>query len=94
MADLNQKLEEKNTQIEALEKKIAELTAQLEETQKYTSYVILPWDNLWTIARRYYRDGRKWSLIMEANKDVIKDPYSLQPYTEIKIPRCPDDEDC
>ncbi len=22
-------------------------------------YVILPWDNLWDIARRYYRDGRK-----------------------------------
>jgi len=94
IADLNQKLEEKNAQIEALQREITELTAQLEEAEKYTSYVILPWDNLWDIARRYYRDGRKWPLIMEANKDVIEDPLKLRPYTEIRIPRCSNDEDC
>ncbi|MEN3185744.1 MAG: hypothetical protein ABDK94_03070 [Atribacterota bacterium] len=84
---LKQQLKEKEEQIEALQKKNEELSRQLEETEKYTSYVILPWDNLWTIARRYYRDGRKWKAILEANKNVIADPYRLQPYLEIKIPR-------
>ncbi|MGC8777813.1 MAG: hypothetical protein ACP5Q4_03970, partial [Candidatus Caldatribacteriaceae bacterium] len=84
---LQEQLRGKESQIEALQKKNEELTAQLEETEKYTSYVILPWDNLWTIARRYYRDGRKWKAILEANKEVITDPYKLQPYVEIRVPR-------
>jgi len=31
---------------------------------------------------------------MEANKEIIEDPLKLKPYTEIKIPRNPGDEDC
>jgi chromosome segregation ATPase len=84
---LRERLQEKEAQIEALQKKNEELTFRLEEAEKYTSYVILPWDNLWTIARRYYRDGRKWKAILEANKDIITDPHKLQPYVEIRVPR-------
>ncbi|NSW75422.1 MAG: hypothetical protein HPY68_01340 [Candidatus Atribacteria bacterium] len=84
---LKRQLQEKEGQIEVLQRRNEELTRRLEETEKYTSYVILPWDNLWTIARRYYRDGRKWKAILEANRNIITDPYKLQPYVEIKIPR-------
>lgn len=84
---LTSDVENKLSQIEFLQKKIQELSAQLDESKKYTSYVILPWDNLWNIARRYYRDGTKWEKILEANSGIIDSPYNLQPYTEIKIPR-------
>lgn len=84
---LTSDVENKLSQIEFLQKKIQELSAQLDESKKYTSYVILPWDNLWNIARRYYRDGTKWEKILEANSDIIDSPYNLKPYTEIKIPR-------
>ncbi|MCS7241625.1 hypothetical protein [Candidatus Caldatribacterium sp.] len=83
-------LKAKDDRIADLQRKNEELTLQLEETKKFTSYVILPWDNLWKIARRYYRDGRKWTVIWEANRDKIPDPQRLQPYVEIRIPRVPD----
>ncbi|MEI6156842.1 MAG: LysM peptidoglycan-binding domain-containing protein, partial [Atribacterota bacterium] len=85
--NMSASLQQKLSQIEVLQKQTEDLTVQLDETKKYTSYVILPWDNLWTISRRYYRDGTKWKILMEANSDVIPSPYALQPYTEIKIPR-------
>jgi chromosome segregation ATPase len=85
--NLAQSVQDKLNQIESLQKKVEDLTAQLDESKKYTSYIILPWDNLWTISRRYYRDGTKWKKILEANADVIDSPYNLRPYTEIKIPR-------
>ncbi|NLJ48318.1 MAG: LysM peptidoglycan-binding domain-containing protein [Candidatus Atribacteria bacterium] len=85
--NLTRDVENKLSQIEVLQKKIQELSAQLDESKKYTSYIILPWDNLWNIARRYYRDGTKWKKILEANSNIIDSPYNLKPYTEIKIPR-------
>ncbi|NLJ37819.1 MAG: LysM peptidoglycan-binding domain-containing protein [Candidatus Atribacteria bacterium] len=87
MQSLTRDIENKLNQIEVLQKKIQELSMQLDESKKYTSYIILPWDNLWNIARRYYNDGTKWEKILEANSDIIDSPYNLKPYTEIKIPR-------
>jgi chromosome segregation ATPase len=87
---LQQELKDKEDQIEALQRRNEELSAQLEEAKKFTSYVILPWDSLWKIARRYYRDGRKWRIIWEANREKIPDPEKLQPYVEIRIPRVPE----
>ncbi len=86
-ARLERELVNRLRQIELLQQRVQELTMQLEEVSKYTSYVILPWDNLWNIARRYYQDGTKWEVILEANKDIIDDVHNLQPYTEIRIPR-------
>lgn len=88
--ELQEALEAKDAQIANLQQRNEELTLQLEETKKFTSYVILPWDSLWKIARRYYRDGRKWTVIWEANRDKIPDPERLQPYVEIRIPRVPE----
>ncbi|HSV30877.1 MAG TPA: hypothetical protein VLH40_02490 [Atribacteraceae bacterium] len=86
-ARLQRELADRLGQIDLLQNRIAELAHQLDERARYTSYIILPWDNLWNIALRYYRDGSKWELILEANRDVIDDIYNLRPYTEIRIPR-------
>ena len=39
------------------------------------------------IARRYYGDPDKWTVIYEANKSVIKDPNNLRSGTKLKIPK-------
>ena len=35
------------------------------------SYTVQQGDNLWTVAKRCYGDGSRFSEIFEANKDVI-----------------------
>lgn len=37
-----------------------------------TTYVIKSGDNLWSIARKFYGDGKKWSVIYNANKEIIE----------------------
>lgn len=39
------------------------------------------------IARRYYGDPNKWTVIYEENKSVIKDPNNLQAGTKLRIPK-------
>ncbi len=43
-------------------------------------------DTLSSIASKYYGDASKWNKIAEANKDVLKDPNSLQLGQKLKIP--------
>lgn len=37
-----------------------------------STYVIKSGDNLWSIARKFYGDGTKWTVIYNANKDIIE----------------------
>ncbi len=39
------------------------------------------------IARRYYGDPNKWTIVYEANKEVIADPNNLQAGTKLRIPK-------
>ena len=53
-------------------------------------HIIKPNDNLWSLALRYYGDGRFWPLIYENNREVIGDvPTSLTVGTELVIPVLP-----
>lgn len=42
------------------------------------------------IARRYYGDPNKWTIIYDENKDAIKDPNNLQAGTRLRIPKLKD----
>lgn len=37
-----------------------------------STYTIKSGDTLWSIAKKFYDDGTKWTLIYEANKDIIE----------------------
>lgn len=49
-------------------------------------YTIKSGDSLSKIAKRFYGDASKWSVIHMANKDIIKDPNLIHPNQKIKIP--------
>lgn len=55
--------------------------------QKYTEYVVKPGDTLSGIAKKFYRDGRLFERIYEANKDVIPNPNKLPLGAKIRIPQ-------
>lgn len=44
-------------------------------------------DCLWVLAKRFYGNPRKWKVIYNANKDVIKDPNLIRPGWKLKIPK-------
>jgi len=43
-------------------------------------------DTLTSIAKQYYGDASKWQKILDANKDILKSPDSLQLGQKLKIP--------
>lgn len=52
------------------------LPAQLEGSR---AVVVVPGNNLWTIARRTYGEGPRFTLIFEANQGQIRDPDLIYP---------------
>ena len=43
------------------------------KTESTEVYTVVSGDCLWNIAKKYYGDGRKYTIIYEANKTVIED---------------------
>lgn len=50
------------------------------------TYTMKPGDTLYTLARRYYGDGKLWTKIFEANKDKIRDVHDIPVGTMLVIP--------
>ncbi len=50
------------------------------------SYVVARGDSLWTIARRFYGDGRFARAIYEANRDQMRRPQLLHPGQRLVLP--------
>jgi hypothetical protein len=44
-------------------------------------------DNLWNIARAHYSEGWRYTVIYEANKDLIQDPHKIYPGQSFHVPR-------
>lgn len=92
IADIQPKIDALSVQIADLDKKIADLESQLAECNKkpkfYGKYSVAPGDFLTSIAakREVYRDGTKWPMIYEANRDLIKNPDLIMPGWLLFIP--------
>ena len=64
-------------------------TSNLENIKEETLYVIQKGDTLWKVAEIYYKNGAKYTDIVEANKEVIKDADKIYPGQTIVIPNFP-----
>jgi len=51
------------------------------------NYTVKPGDTLSKIAKEFYGDARKYSIIFEANRDILKDPNIIQPGQKLRIPK-------
>ena len=58
-------------------------------TPAEVTYVVRRGDTLYSIARRFYGDGKLWTLIRDANRDRIPAPELLRVGTELTIPPKP-----
>jgi len=56
-------------------------------------YVIQKGDTLWKIAEIFYKDGSRYTEIVAANKEVIKDADKIYPGQTILIPNFTPSED-
>lgn len=50
-------------------------------------YIIAKGDTLWKIAEKAYGNGAKYTAIVDANKEVIKDADKIFPGQKIRIPK-------
>lgn len=51
-----------------------------------TTYTVESGDTLWKIAKKFYDDGSKYTVIYNANKDQIKNPNLIYPKQVLTIP--------
>lgn len=49
-------------------------------------HTVVPGDSLTRIARQYYGSASRWNEILEANRDIIRNPDSLALGTRLRIP--------
>ncbi len=96
-----QRLREQIAEIEALQRRLAELKAQAESRLSQCKEMLKRWqslpksytvkrgDTLWGISAKdyIYGDPWQWPLIYKANRDKIKNPHLIYPKQVLKIPR-------
>ena len=61
-------------------------TSELGNIKEEMTYVIQKGDSLWKVAETYYKNGAKYTDIVDANKEVIKDADKIYPGQTIVIP--------
>lgn len=54
------------------------------------TYTVKPGDTLSKIAKQFYGDARKYSIIFEANRDILDDPNVIKPGQKLQIPKTDD----
>lgn len=84
--DFFRKNKEVTASNKAEEKDVRGTATEEEPTTLPQVYIVKEGDSLSGIARRFYGDVSKWTLIYEANKDKIKDPNRIKPGIGLTIP--------
>jgi LysM repeat protein len=59
---------------------------ELSYEDNYREYTVQKNDTLQKISRKFYGTTRKWQMLYEQNKDVLKSPDKIYPGMKIKIP--------
>ncbi len=49
-------------------------------------HTVVSGDTLWAISEKYYKDGSKYTVIVEANQPMIKDADEIYPGQVLRVP--------
>ncbi len=49
-------------------------------------HTVVSGDTLWAISEKYYKDGNKYTVIVEANQPMIKDADEIYPGQVLRVP--------
>jgi len=74
------------TEEEAVEAEPMGEEASVEPSKNYESYTIQKDDTLQKISQKFYGTTKKWKMIYDENRDVLKSPDRVYPGKTIKIP--------
>jgi nucleoid-associated protein YgaU len=74
-----------STTPDALENK-EPIQSDKKEIQTGSAVIIRRGDSLWTVARRNYGAGIRYTTIFEANRDQVRDPNRIYPGQVLKVP--------
>lgn len=66
--------------------KVTDDLAVRESAPEAQYHTVVKGDTLSAIAKKYYGDARKYPLIFEANKPMLKDPDKIYPGQSLRIP--------
>ena len=78
---------------ESVERKIkprSEPASATASASVWKTYTVQPGDNLCKISKKFYGTTKRYKLIFEANKDVLKSESSLSIGQKLRIPRAPE----
>ncbi len=64
-------------------------SAEVVDTLVEQSYVVKSGDSLSRIAKQHYGNANAWTLIFEANRDVLDDPDKIFPGQTLRLPNKP-----
>jgi nucleoid-associated protein YgaU len=59
---------------------------QTESTATPRFHIVRPRETLSAISMQYYGSPHRWRKIVEANRDILKDPNKISPGTKLTIP--------
>ena len=61
--------------------------ALLNPYRGFAQYIVVSGDTLSEVARKYYGDANKWTIIFEANRNQIQDPNRIYAGQVLRIPQ-------
>jgi len=59
---------------------------QTDEATTSRFHIVRPRETLSAISMQYYGSPHQWRKIVEANRDILKDPNKISPGTKLTIP--------
>ena len=61
-------------------------TAQQPSQSKTKEHIVKEGDTLWDLSQFYFSDPYRWTLIYDANRNVVKNPHWIYPTEKLVIP--------
>jgi nucleoid-associated protein YgaU len=59
----------------------------LQQSRSYRVHVVKRGETLWSISRRFLKDGSRYAAIVDANRKKIRDPDRIYPRQRLRVPR-------